>query len=138
MKKLDWSDKLQNRSRQPRLYVQVGETWTEFSGQPIPGKLAVVASRFEKNGKWSGTDWSLAVSDDAVVVGILCPFQGWGQTWTDLAQAVTFLSGDGDSVAVAQVLLRELPVLNGLGFQSEVARCVKTADENAAALAALK
>lgn len=54
-----YSDKRLNRGRYPSLYVGRGEDVHRFAGKPIPGVVAVVADRYERAGKWSGSDYTL-------------------------------------------------------------------------------
>lgn len=84
MRKFNWNDGMRNRSRDPYLFVIKGTEIVRFVGKGVEGKLGVVESKFNKNGKWSNTEYSLAISDDCIAVQLLRPFDGWGETLEDL------------------------------------------------------
>ncbi len=81
---LAWSDKLQNRRRRPALYfVTATGSIVRFAGKSIPGVVRVDSGRYEKNGDWSGTDWTLTVGS-ARPVEALRPFEGYGEAKQDV------------------------------------------------------
>lgn len=100
-----YSDKMQSRNRIPELYFMTGAGVVKFEGKTIPGIVAVKASRFEKNGKWSGTDFTMEVVDTVMPVLFSQPFDGWGRSWVDHAEAVT-VKGEGRSTRDVEPGLR--------------------------------
>lgn len=96
---------MHNRERTPRLFAKLpGGEWARFSGESIPGVLAIVASQYQKSGKWSGTDYTLE-TNSAIVVQTLQPFDGFGSSWANLAAAITVLAGEYDSEKAAREVL---------------------------------
>jgi len=83
---IEWSDKMRNRSRSPSLYLVDGETIHTFNGKPIPGVCAVKSAQYTKAGKWSGTDYRLAIRDGVIPVQVCRGWEEWGRTWTDIAR----------------------------------------------------
>ncbi len=123
---IEWSDKMRNRSRNPDLLVVCGTEWQKFRGEPIPGKVAIKLGRYQKNGKWSGTDYVLVAADEVALVDFCTPFEGWGNTWDDLTLALKPLCGEIDRIG----LIRKLGEKAGGRFADAVAR----AKENEAAM----
>lgn len=64
MNNITYCDELLPRSRRPWLYfLRGGQLPVRFEGKSIPGVCAVISERFKKNGKWSGTTYSIRVAD---------------------------------------------------------------------------
>lgn len=61
-RQLTWNDGMGSRGRRRKLLVGLGDAIHEFSGRSIHGIVAVVSDRYEKNGKWSNTTYSLAMA----------------------------------------------------------------------------
>ncbi len=131
-----WSDGLRNRGRSPLLFLCREGQWVRFAGKPIPGTLAVLSSKYEKNGKWSHTSYELAVSASAVAVDFCQPFDGWGATMVDLAGGCKVLCGIGmDAVQALEGLLTAKLV--GQDPSTAFGRALAAAKTNAEALAGL-
>lgn len=142
MKSFSWSNKLLSRGRSPRLFYLSSEGWKEFTGDAIPGILAVTAASFERAGKWSGTDYELCASDSAIVAGWTEPFEGYGQTWQSIAKSIKIFVGTiPDKIGMAKAIpekffnIRELDCLRNL---SRLGTAVVAAESNEAALASLE
>ena len=126
-----WDDRRQPRGRTPRLYIlPEGGEWLRFGSQPIPGLLAIVSSDYERAGRWSGTRWQLRIHPQAVVVSRLCPWEGWGLTWSDIAQGITYLQGgEGrDRIADVQAILTAYPPDDGGSLATAVASAIANAE----------
>lgn len=93
MKEIRWSDEMGTRQRVPTLWVLGRQGWKRFDGESLSGLIAVKSAAHAKAGAWSHTDYTLAVADDAKVVQVLRPFEGWGTSWSDLAEGVANLVG---------------------------------------------
>lgn len=63
MKQIEWSDELGSRSRQPWLILVANGQLYTFKGKDIPGVVAISSSRYVKNGKWSHTNYKLALAE---------------------------------------------------------------------------
>lgn len=63
-----WTEELGHRGRRPWCLVTHGGGVSRFTGDSIPGILAVVGTDYIKNGKWSSTTYRLAVSDGGRLV----------------------------------------------------------------------
>lgn len=110
-----WSDKMGHRGRKPWcLLVQGGEI-REFTGESIPGLVAVVGTSRSKNGKWSATTYRLELAGGVRAIGGLdgwetgrfaeglraaASFQRPIDRWLDVAEAL------GTSVTEAMRFLR--------------------------------
>lgn len=64
-KEIKWNDGIGNRGRRSKLLIGKGDQVVEFVGQSVPGLVAVRSSKYEKNGKWSNTDYILVLSPGA-------------------------------------------------------------------------
>lgn len=119
MPEIVWSDKMLSRSRTPRLFAKLpGKQWQEFTGQSIPDVLVIKSSRYDKAGKWSGTDFVL-IAKSAVVVEIVAPFDGWGDGWADHARAIEIKSGHYDREQAAREIM---PLVGKQSYQDAVNR----------------
>lgn len=113
--KITWSNKMGPRSRTAwALIVGPGDQVERFTGNSIPGKVAVLGSDFVKDGKWSHTTYRLQLAQG---VRFLPGRMGWGtgtfveglssatgkttDRWPDVANAL------GVSLLAAQEFLRE-------------------------------
>ena len=122
---IKWSDKMHNRSRQPRLFAKLpGGDWQQFTGKSLPGIMTLVSSRYHKNGKWSGSDFVLSVKS-AIVVEVVQPFNYFGATWHDHAQAIGVYAGEYDPEQAARELL---PLVDNKTYRAAVERA--EANEN--------
>ncbi len=64
MKKVIYSDQLASRRRRPwALVIGPGDEIELFTGESIPGKVAVVGYDYEKKGVWSHTTYRLEVAE---------------------------------------------------------------------------
>lgn len=70
-----WSDQQGNRDRKAwALLVGPGDAVTTFSGESIPGVVAVAGHDYNKNGKWSSTTFRLTLADG---VRLIAGHNGW-------------------------------------------------------------
>jgi CRISPR-associated protein Csx16 len=129
MQEIKWSDVMRNRSRAPDLLVVRGVEWETFRGEPIPRMVAIKSSRYHKNGKWSGTDYVLVPAEGVALVDFCTPFEGWGNTWEDLAISLKPLCGEVDRMS----LIRKIGEKAGGRFADAVGR----AKENETAMASV-
>jgi hypothetical protein len=119
MPEITWSDKMHNRIRTPHLFAKLpGQQWQEFSGQALPGVLAIKSSKYQKNGKWSGTDFVL-LAKSAIVAEIITPFDGWGDSWADHARAISIKNGEYDGEQAAREIM---PLVGKQSYQDAVNR----------------
>lgn len=109
-----WTDKMGHRSRNAWLLLIHRDSIVVFRGKSIPGVVAVVDTRYEKNGKWSGSEYDLELAPG---VRAIPGNDGWESgsfreglrtatglptsRWTELATAL------GVSLDSAQAWLRE-------------------------------
>ncbi|MEK7532357.1 MAG: hypothetical protein AAB579_02005 [Patescibacteria group bacterium] len=119
-----WSNQMGSRDRAPWLLLIKGEQIVPFTGENIPGFVAVMGTDYEKNGKWSHTTYRLNLGAD---VRAIPGHNGWEtgkfleglrtaihsdapiDTWADVAQALgvsapsarKFLEGWRPKVAAA-------------------------------------
>lgn len=103
MKNVSWNDGLGSAGRTPKLsFVLKGEIHP-FAGQNIPGVVTVLATKYEKNGKWSNTTYTLAIADDAGVWDQVAPMhQGTWDGQATLEEALArFVQTTGKIVAMA-------------------------------------
>jgi putative CRISPR-associated protein (TIGR02620 family) len=100
--KTEWSNKIRNRGRQPYALVLENGSWRVWSGNPIKGIIRIVSSRYEKAGKWSGTDYVLDIVPGKFV-SFCQPFDGWGETWKDISKGFEMPGcPDADMVKLAK------------------------------------
>ena len=94
MKKIQFDDGMRNRSRTPRLvFLKKSEFAVyKFTGKGIEGVCAIISSSSTKNGKWSGTVWDIAVSDNYFPITVCQPFEGWGNNFSSLQKAFRFFN----------------------------------------------
>jgi putative CRISPR-associated protein (TIGR02620 family) len=76
--------------------------WKEFEGKAMPGLLAIIGGKYTQCGGWSGTEWTLTAALGVIVVEVLRPFEGWGQTWTEAAEGIKVLVGSYDCEQAAR------------------------------------
>lgn len=100
-----YNDGLYSAGRRPRLYLAKGGEVVKFQGENVFGWTAIVAARYEKNGKWSNTSYVLDLANGVRPLYFLSPMhQAWGddyESWGGVAEAL------GLPVDVAQRVLRE-------------------------------
>jgi hypothetical protein len=64
MKTISYNDKMQNGGRKPAiLFIAKENTLHVFHGTSIPTICAITSQSYDKNGKWSGTSFQIAVGD---------------------------------------------------------------------------
>jgi len=89
---IKYNDGLCSGGRRPRLYLLRGDVATKFEGRNIFGLVCIQTEKFEKNGKWSATDYSLLLGKGVTALLMLSPLHGtWGDdlpTWAACAQKV--------------------------------------------------
>ncbi len=73
----EWNDGIGSRSRQPACVVVLpnGECH-RFTGVTIPNVAEVVGEKFEKNGKWSNSTYTVLSPDRSAIVS-------WRQSWEE-------------------------------------------------------
>lgn len=134
--KFEFNDQARTAGRgSPELFIESrpGE-WVRFEGNSIPGLLAVTSSKYNKCGKWSGTEWELQVRDGVRVVDFCCP-GAWGSTWRDIALGVLPIREGSMNMDEREEAARAIaPQLAEKAYLQEA---VKSANENESALAAL-
>jgi hypothetical protein len=61
----EWNNSRYNRGRRPYLLLinSREDRGVVFDGQSIPGCVAVLHTKYRKNGKWSNTTYSLRIAD---------------------------------------------------------------------------
>jgi hypothetical protein len=88
MQHINVSDKPRTGGRAPEILVVFRQgKYNEFDGENKPGFFAIISENYEKNGKWSGTDFVVGIPDDAVPVIIgshLHENIGQGMTWKNM------------------------------------------------------
>lgn len=80
---------LMSGGREPRLWFVKGGQAVKFVGQNIKGYCVVASEKFNKNGKWSNTDYSLLLSPGVRAIYLCAELhQKWGydcECWGDVA-----------------------------------------------------
>ena len=72
-KELKFNDGLKSGSREPRLFIfKPNQEPVEFKGKAIDGIVAITKCSYTKQGKWSHSDFTLAVGDNTQTLEI-CP-----------------------------------------------------------------
>lgn len=100
-----FNDGLCSGGRRPRLYLAKGGEVKKFVGEAIPGFCVIVTQRFERNGKWSNTDWSLSLAPGVRPLIFLSPLHGnWGDEFTSWGEVCQKL---GLPIEVAQEVVRK-------------------------------
>lgn len=99
-----YNDGLRSGGRRPRLYLAKGSEVRKFGGENIPDYCAVVTAQYQKNGKWSNTDYTLDLAPGVRALEFLSPLHGtWGDdlsSWGEVAEHL------GLPVEVAQTIVR--------------------------------
>jgi hypothetical protein len=124
METIEWSSMMRNRSRTPQLLVLSEGKLEVFQGKSIPGKVVVTGSHYKKNGKWSGTTYQLVVGKGTILVDYCRPFDGWGQTWSDLAMSLKPLNGEIDAIATMK-MVGEMIAKDGDFYRENIAVAMK-------------
>lgn len=93
MKEFDFKDGLRPGGRTSRLWLFKDGKVFPFLGSAIPGVCAVLQERYTKNGKWSHSEFRLALGDTVFPLPLLAPLHGtvWG-SFSSEAEAVSWLS----------------------------------------------
>ena len=81
MKSYTYNDGLLPAGRTPHLWIVAGDIIHTFAGGNIPGTVAVGATHYEKNGKWSNTTYELVLADNATPCNMVAPMHG--RVWPD-------------------------------------------------------
>jgi hypothetical protein len=124
MEMMTWNSEMRNRSRSPQLLVLAEGKLDVFQGESIPGKVVVVGSHTKKNGKWSGTTYQLVAGKGVVLIDYCRPFDGWGQTWSDLAKSLKPLNGEIDQIATMK-LVGEMIAKDSSFYRENIAVAMK-------------
>jgi hypothetical protein len=94
---IKWSDGLGPRSRRPFLFLVGGGKIWSFSGETIPGVVAILSSSYVSAGKWSSRTYDLSVAEgvtaidgrmgfeDGTLLEGLAKFRSPMRTWDDVA-----------------------------------------------------
>ena len=88
---IEWSDGLGSRSRRPFLLLIKGHEVHAFDGKNIPGVCVIKRDNYRKNGKWSHTEYTLAL---ATGVRAISGKQGW--------ECGTWIGGLASALGVAK------------------------------------
>lgn len=85
---ITFNDGLRSGGRRPRLYLVNGDRAVKFEGKAIPGICAIAGERFERNGKWSNTTFTISLAAGWKPVELLSRLHGiWGEeypSWQEL------------------------------------------------------
>ncbi len=99
-----YNDGLKPAGRRPRLYLAKGGEVKKFAGENIPGFCAVATAKYQKNGKWSCTDYSLDLAAGVRTLHFLSPMHGtWGDDLGSWGEVIERL---GIPIDVAQKIVR--------------------------------
>lgn len=111
---LEWNDGIGSRGRKAWLLLIKSGKVIRFTGENIPGVVAIVGSDYSKNGKWSNTTYRLELAPN---VRAVAGRDGWGTgTFREGLRAATGQPADrwaecanalGVTLAEAQRFLRE-------------------------------
>lgn len=94
-----WNDGLLPAGRRPRLYLAKGGEAVKFTGENIAGFCAVAAQKYEKNGKWSNTTYTLDLAPGVRALEFVSPMHGtWGDSIMSWGQACEQLGLPIDAV----------------------------------------
>jgi hypothetical protein len=76
-----YNDKLGSRSRKVNLYLVHDGKISIFTGQNMPGIVAILRQKYTKDGKWSNTSYELLLKEGVIPVVVR---QGWDSgTWAE-------------------------------------------------------
>lgn len=99
-----YNDGLCDGGRRPRLYLVKGGEVRKFGKENIPGFCAVITAQYQKNGKWSNTDYTLDLAHGVRALEFLSPLHGtWGDdlsSWGEVAERLAL------PVEVCQMIVR--------------------------------
>lgn len=110
MKNVTYSDKMGHRSRSPwAIVIGPGDKLELFTGESIPGKVAIVGADYTKNGKWSHSTYRLQLASG---VRFLPGLMGW--------ETGTFV--EGLAYATGKITDRWHDVANALGVSLPAAQ----------------
>jgi hypothetical protein len=108
----NWNDGLHNGGRRSRLLVvqKDGEV-TRFTGESIPGVLAITGEDYKRNGKWSSTTYRFKAAKGVRLVECLTPmhqepFAHFGR-WAEVRAAVEKAAGRSVNAASLEAVLRD-------------------------------
>lgn len=106
-----YNDGLCPGGRRPRLYLAKGGDVRKFIGEHIPEFCAVATAKYQKNGKWSNTDYTLDLAPGVRMLKFLSPLHGtWGDNLSSWGEVAEHL---GLPVEVAQNIVRAEYPLTG-------------------------
>jgi len=104
MSSYSYNDGLCPGGRKPRLYLAKAGEVRKFTGENISGFCAIATSSYNKNGKWSCTEYTINLATGVRPLYFLSPLHGtWGDdlaSWGEVAETL------GLPVDVAQMLIR--------------------------------
>lgn len=109
MIELEWSNQIGSRGRKPWLLLIKGETIYVFTGENIPGVVAIVGNSYCKNGRWSENTFRLSIAEG---VRTISGRAGW--------ETGTFL--EGLAAVTHQPTNRWVDVSNALGVSMSKTR----------------
>lgn len=78
---ITYNDGLCNGGRTPKLWIVHRGAVYLFTGSAVNGVVAILATEYEKCGKWSNTTYRLQLADGAVACTLLAPLHG--QVWPE-------------------------------------------------------
>ena len=100
MKTTTYNDGMMSRSRHSRFIIwdSKNQEFHEFKGVHIKGVAVVTNSRYTKNGKWSNTDYTIALPDHCVGIRINQDFEqgtylasnSWAEEYTKFTERSEF------------------------------------------------
>lgn len=109
---VEWNDKLRSRGRKPRLWVFDGKkAWRVVKS--TPGKVLLKKKDFVKDGKWSNTTFRVTVKTGLTLFEVCTPFDGWGEDWDVMAEAVTVLAGKAEEIRLIKAVAKTVEAEGG-------------------------
>lgn len=86
---IQFNDGLMSGDRKPTLWILAEGLIHKFCGENIPRVAVILADVFNKNGKWSSTDFSLRLAEGARGITLVAALHGkvWPQASAAAARA---------------------------------------------------